>query len=414
MYSYILFEMKIKIYLLSVCVLLSSINLLAADVAVDSVELKNKKVVPVYKETPWRLAVLSAPSVITGFSMIGYEKDLMKSRSEHTPMNDANVDDYMRCAPAALLLGLKLGGVKSRSSWGRMLVSDAFSGVLMYGISESLKRSVGVPRPNGMNDKSFPSGHTAMAFMFAAMVDKEFGTINKFYSLIGYSLATCTAVSRIVNYKHQVGDVLAGAGIGILSTELGYFFADLIFKDRGLHYYADKRLAYISPNWVGIDFGAAFGFTDYKLADSSISIGNGSVAKVSSGYFFNKCLGIGGNVGYSKYTISQNGEFANQYLDCISVTAGPQFSYNTDINIRLGVNANIGYVHYLKSQISDKFSIGDKGGYKFELGAHAAIPMAENYSMRVFCNYDLSGSCISGNVKPVNSLSFGTSIVANF
>ena len=406
--------MKFKIYLLTIAIFFSFFGVFSQNSARDSVELKTGTMVPVYKETPFRLAILSAPSIITGFSMIGYEKDLMGTRQDYAPEYDANVDDYMRCAPAALLLGLKAGGVKSRNSWGRMLVSDAFSGVLMYGISEGLKRSVGVRRPNGMNDKSFPSGHTAMAFMFAAMVDKEFGAVNRFYSILGYSLATCTAVSRIVNYKHQVGDVLAGAGIGILSTELGYFFADLIFKDRGLYYYADRRLAYTSPNWVGVDFGAAFGLTDYNVGNNVISIGNGSVAKVSSGYFFNRNFGIGGSAGYAKYTISKNGEFANKYLDCISVTVGPQFSYNTDINIRVGANVNVGYVYYLNSALAENLFVGDRGGYKFEVGAHAAIPMAENYSMRVFCNYDLSGSCISGSSKSINALSFGTSIVANF
>lgn len=37
-----------------------------------------------------------------------------------------------------------------------------------------------------------------------------------------------------MNNKHWLSDVLMGAGIGILSTELGYFLADLIYKDRGL------------------------------------------------------------------------------------------------------------------------------------------------------------------------------------
>ena len=37
------------------------------------------------------------------------------------------------------MLGLKIGGVRGRSSWGRMLVSDAFSVALMAGAVNSLK-----------------------------------------------------------------------------------------------------------------------------------------------------------------------------------------------------------------------------------------------------------------------------------
>lgn len=47
-------------------------------------------------------------------------------------------------------------------------------------------------------------------------------------------MATVTGVSRMLNNKHWLSDVLVGAGIGILSVELGYLFADLIFKDKGL------------------------------------------------------------------------------------------------------------------------------------------------------------------------------------
>ena len=35
-----------------------------------------------------------------------------------------------------------------------------------------------------------------------------------------------------MNNRHWVSDVLTGAGIGILSTELGYAISDLIFKDK--------------------------------------------------------------------------------------------------------------------------------------------------------------------------------------
>ena len=32
-----------------------------------------------------------------------------------------------------------------------------------------------------------------------------------------------------------MSDIMVGAGIGILATELGYFLADLIFKEKGLN-----------------------------------------------------------------------------------------------------------------------------------------------------------------------------------
>ena len=42
-----------------------------------------------------------------------------------------SVDDYLQYSPAAVLLGLKVAGYESRTSWGRMAVSDAFSVAVM-------------------------------------------------------------------------------------------------------------------------------------------------------------------------------------------------------------------------------------------------------------------------------------------
>lgn len=38
----------------------------------------------------------------------------------------------------------------------------------------------------------------------------------------GYIIATATGTLRIMNNKHWVSDVVAGAGIGILSAEVAY------------------------------------------------------------------------------------------------------------------------------------------------------------------------------------------------
>ena len=129
---------------------------------------------------------------------------------------------------------MKVCGVESRSSWGRMLVSDAFSAGLMAAAVNSLKYSFRVMRPDGSTRNSFPSGHTATAFMTATMLHKEYGHRSPWYSIGGYTLATLTGVTRQLNNRHWMSDVMVGAGIGILATEFGYFLADLIFKEKGL------------------------------------------------------------------------------------------------------------------------------------------------------------------------------------
>lgn len=124
------------------------------------------------------------------------------------------------------MLGMKIGGVRGRSSWGRMLTSDAFTIALMTGAVNVIKYTMDTRRPDGSAYNSFPSGHTATAFMTATMLNKEFGDLSPWVTIGSYTMAVATGVGRQLNLRHWGSDILVGAGIGILSTELGYLFAD--------------------------------------------------------------------------------------------------------------------------------------------------------------------------------------------
>lgn len=160
-------------------------------------------------------------------------------------------DDYMQYAPAVILVGVKAGLSKrriGRTAWGRMLVSDAFSVGVMAAVTNALKYSVRRLRPDGSRRNSFPSGHTATAFMTATMLHVEYGWKYPWLSFIGYTTASAVGVSRMMNNRHWMSDVVAGAVIGIGATHLGYFLADLIFKDK---YLLD---GYKKPDWLAYDF----------------------------------------------------------------------------------------------------------------------------------------------------------------
>ena len=62
----------------------------------------------------------------------------------------------------------------------------------------------------------------------------------------------------MINNKHWLSDALAGAGIGILCGELGYYLTDLIFKDRGLLREELPEPAYDlshRPSFIGLYLG---------------------------------------------------------------------------------------------------------------------------------------------------------------
>ncbi|HIP32032.1 MAG TPA: phosphatase PAP2 family protein, partial [Crocinitomicaceae bacterium] len=76
-------------------------------------------------------------------------------------------------------------------------------------------------RPNG-GDYSMPSGHTSLAFTNATVLYNEFNQTAPILAYSGYLFSSATGVFRMINNKHWLSDVLVGAGIGILATEIIY------------------------------------------------------------------------------------------------------------------------------------------------------------------------------------------------
>src|SRR5690606_36500320 len=99
-----------------------------------------------------------------------------------------------------------------------LIKSEVILGILTF----SLKRITAIPRPDSEALTSFPSGHTAQAFAAATFMAREYGHKNIWYSIGAYTVATGVGTMRVMNNRHWVSDVLVGAGIGILSTNLAY------------------------------------------------------------------------------------------------------------------------------------------------------------------------------------------------
>lgn len=87
----------------------------------------------------------------------------------------------------------------------------AYAGLTTGVIVESLKYGINRERPNG-HPKSFPSGHTAAAFVGAGFLQMRYGVA---WGLPAYALAAFTGYSRIESNNHWTSDVLAGAAIGL-------------------------------------------------------------------------------------------------------------------------------------------------------------------------------------------------------
>jgi len=142
------------------------------------------------------------------------------------------IDDVLQYVPMASSFALKLVGVEGQSSWKRRLVNSATSFIINAGVVYTLKHTIHSTRPDGTDNHSFPSGHTATAFCGATTLHKEYGKVSPWISVAGYTVATITAIDRVRRNRHHWGDVLAGAAIGVLSAEAGCRIGDLITKEK--------------------------------------------------------------------------------------------------------------------------------------------------------------------------------------
>ncbi len=113
-------------------------------------------------------------------------------------------------------------------NWSRFLVNTAGSVGVAFGVKTGLKAIVKEDRPDHSDNKSFPSGHAAMAFAAARSIDKEFRCESVWIPIAGYAAATALGVERVVNDRHHWYDVVAGAAVGIGSAELTWWLSDML------------------------------------------------------------------------------------------------------------------------------------------------------------------------------------------
>lgn len=131
------------------------------------------------------------------------------------------IDDYIQYAPAVAVYSLNALGIKGKNNFGNRTALVLKSFLLNDLIVNNLKGWTGTERPNGRM-RSFPSGHTSFAFAMAHFMHKEYGEQSIWYSIGAYSCATTVGLMRVSKNAHWISDVVAGAGIGMLSTELVY------------------------------------------------------------------------------------------------------------------------------------------------------------------------------------------------
>lgn len=176
------------------------------------------------------------PGVMIAYGFAGLHIDAITDISEGVqeevwqdhPHNLTTLDNYLQWAPAAAVYALNIAGIKGEHNFVDRSMIFLISNVIMEGFVSGLKNWTHELRPNGDGYQSFPSGHTAEAFVGATFLYEEYKNVSIWYGVGGYLVAGTVGALRIYNDKHYLHDVIAGAGFGIASTEFTYWLYPLM------------------------------------------------------------------------------------------------------------------------------------------------------------------------------------------
>ncbi|WP_445454656.1 phosphatase PAP2 family protein [Flavobacterium sp. 25HG05S-40] len=200
-------------------------------------EDKNIDTLFVNKKLQFNHKQLIIPTVFIGYGLISLESgqlksfnsDLSQEVSEHID-EKLSIDDFSQYVPMASLYGLSALGVKGKNNMKDKTIILATSYLLMGLTVNAFKQTASVKRPDETSLNSFPSGHTATAFMGAEILYQEYKEASVWYGIAGYIIAAGTGTFRMYNNRHWLSDVVAGAGIGIISAKAGYWLYPITSK----------------------------------------------------------------------------------------------------------------------------------------------------------------------------------------
>lgn len=204
----------------------------------DSISIKPNRV-PFLEAIPpanGKAAMFITPIAYIGYGFLTFDSDPLK-KFDHYISDDlredqvgsfTHIEDQLQFVPVASVYALGMLGVKGKNNFvdksAMYFMSNALAGLSV----KFIKKQTHKLRPDGSDHLSFPSGHTASAFVAAEFMSQEYKDVSPWYGIAAYGVATATGSLRIANNKHWFSDVVAGAGVGILSTKLTYLAYPLI------------------------------------------------------------------------------------------------------------------------------------------------------------------------------------------
>ncbi len=212
------------------------------------------------KNVRFRYEALIIPTSLIGYGILGLESHTLKfvnagikEEINENIDNKITIDDFSQYTPFLSVYGLNAIGIKGNNDFKDRTIILGSAYLIMGATVNILKKTGNVERPDKSSRNSFPSGHTATAFMGAEFLYQEYKDVSIWYGISGYVVAAGTGFFRMYNDRHWLTDIAAGAGIGILSTKIAYwihpFIKKKIFKSK------KDRNGVVMPFYNGREYG---------------------------------------------------------------------------------------------------------------------------------------------------------------
>lgn len=297
----------------------------------------------------------------------------------------------LQFVPLASVWALKGFGIPTRDSWGQMAVNQGLSAAINAALVYGIKGNVDALRPDGEDYRSFPSGHSAWAFMGATVVARELGQTSAWYPLGAYTLATSVAASRVLQRRHLPSDVLAGAGIGILATQVGYALGDLISGNRQSHFEIEKDNDNFSFLSVSMGMSVPLGRINYP--GGKLCRLPALTASMKAGLAIDDNWGVTADVGLiSTPIVAESGtkrEYAGPHNQ-VGGVIGPYYSYAFSRRLSLHAEVAGGYYRNLNMKNVGQAITPGSGTWAARALTGVSMRFTDHFAARLSLGYQLS------------------------
>jgi hypothetical protein len=221
-----------KISLLLICLIILQLHTFSQQ-NTDSVSVDKTQ-----GQVPWVVPAVLAGGGLAFFALPDQKHQIQEYLQPKIGASDFGYENITAVAPVFICYGASWLGADCKNDFYNRTLILIRSEILAIGTTYILKYATQVNRPNNENKLSFPSNHTAQAFLGAAFLDRELRDQSVWYSISAYSLATATGLMRIGRNKHWLPDVLMGAALGISAVNISY----AVHKQRNTPKFVQKYI----------------------------------------------------------------------------------------------------------------------------------------------------------------------------